>query len=60
MQELVSEQQELEKIAKFQSRYDERDKRHQIEKAEKEKEREAIYQRMKAAEEQRKKEIEAL
>lgn len=60
MQELVSEQQELEKIAKFQSRYDERDKRYKIEKAEKEKEREAIYQRMKAAEEQRKKEIEAL
>ena len=55
MQEAVAEQQELQKISKYQSRYDERDKRHKLELAQKEKEKEAIYQRMKAAEQQRKK-----
>ena len=49
MQEAVSEQQELQKIAKYQSRYDERDKRHKLEMAQKEKQREEIYQRMRAA-----------
>ncbi len=49
------DRQELEKIAHYQSRLDQRDKQQKIELMKKEKEKEAIYLKLKAAEEERKK-----
>ena len=60
MAEMRRDQEELDKIAQYQSGLDQRDKRQREEMAKREKEREAIYHRMKAAEEQRKKELEQL
>ena len=60
MAEMRRDQEELEKINQYQSGLDQKDKRQREEMIKREKEREAIYYRMKAAEEQRKKELEQL
>lgn len=54
------DRQELEKIAHYQSRLDQRDKQQKIELMKKEKEKEAIYLKLKAAEEERKKQLEQI
>lgn len=57
MQVQMADRAELQKIAQYQSKLDQRDKLQKQEMERKEKEKEKIYLKLKAAEEQRKKEL---